>query len=156
MEIATLAALAAAVVALVAVGVLARAIRVERRRHTDQLDTVLLELEELRRRRETDVEHLVAHRAEGGAPARAEFLITDVGQPRAEPTVADRLVLRATFGEPLVKAVAFGHGLRRALSPRARNRILFEMRREVRRTRRERRREMKQAWRRSRSEEPTG
>jgi hypothetical protein len=155
MEIATVAALAAAVVALVAVGVLARAIRVERRRHSDQLDTVLLELEELRRTRETEVEHLVAHRAEGG-PARAEFLITDVGEPRPEQTVADRLVLSATLGEPLVKAVAFGHGLRRALSPRARNRILFEMRREVRRTRKQRRREMKQAWRRSRSEEPAG
>ena len=48
------------------------------------------------------------------------------------PTVPDRVVLSATVGEPLVKAVAFGHGVRRALSAESRNRIWFEMRREVR------------------------
>lgn len=82
----------------------------------------------------------------------AEFVITDVGTPSAsrEPNVADRVVLSATLGEPLVKVAAFGHGVRRALAPETRNRIFFEMRREVRRSRKERRREMKQAWRESR------
>ena len=82
----------------------------------------------------------------------AEFVITDIGNPAParEPNVADRVVLSATLGEPLVKAAAFGHGLRRALAPETRNRIFFEMRREVRRTRKERRREMRQAWRESR------
>jgi hypothetical protein len=88
----------------------------------------------------------------------AEFLITDAGiqQPQDGPGgtgVPDRLVLSATLGEPLVKAVAFSHGLRRALSAESRNRIRFAMRQEVRRTRRRRRREMKEAWRRMRAEE---
>jgi hypothetical protein len=48
-------------------------------------------------------------------------------------------VLSATLGEPLVKAAAFGHGVRRALSAESRNRIWFEMRREVRASRRRRR-----------------
>jgi hypothetical protein len=53
--------------------------------------------------------------------------------------VPDRLVLSATLGEPLVKVAAFSHGVRRALSPESRNRIWFEMRREVRASRRRRR-----------------
>jgi hypothetical protein len=71
------------------------------------------------------------------------YVITDAGTPQLEPTVSDRVVLSATVGEPLVKVVAFGHGVRRALSAESRNRIWFEMRREVRASRRRRRREMK-------------
>lgn len=67
--------------------------------------------------------------------------------------VADQVVLSAAFGEPLVKVLALGHGLRRALSPESRNRIGFEMRREVRRTRKVRRREMRQAWKQMRTQE---
>ncbi len=63
------------------------------------------------------------------------------------PTVPDRVVLSATLGEPLVKAVALGHGVRRALAPQTRNRIRFAMRREVKRARKVRRREMREAWR---------
>jgi hypothetical protein len=76
------------------------------------------------------------------------YVITDAGAPPLEPTIADRVVLSATLGEPLVKVVAFGHGMRRALSAESRNKIWFEMRREVRRARKQRRREMKDAWRR--------
>jgi hypothetical protein len=54
-----------------------------------------------------------------------------------------------------VKAVSFGHGLRRAMSAESRNRIWFEVRREVRRARKQRRRETKQAWRRMQAEERT-
>lgn len=61
--------------------------------------------------------------------------------------VPDQLVLSATLGEPLVKAAALGHGLRRALSAQARNRIWFEVRREVRRSRKQRRADMKAAYR---------
>jgi hypothetical protein len=68
------------------------------------------------------------------------------------PAVPDRLVLSATLGEPLVKAAAFGHGLRRALSARSRNRIWFEVRREVRRSRKQRRQDMKAAYRRMQAE----
>lgn len=80
------------------------------------------------------------------APEQAEFVITHVGEPEADPAasptgvaVPDRLVLSATLGEPLVKAVAFSHGVRRAFSAESRNRIWFEMRREVRSSRRRRR-----------------
>jgi len=52
-----------------------------------------------------------------------------------------------------VKVVAFGHGVRRALSAESRNRIWFEMRREVRRARKQRRREMKDALRRMQAAE---
>lgn len=68
----------------------------------------------------------------------------DLAEPRA---VADQLVLSATLGEPLLRAAALGHGVRRALSAEARNRIWFEVRREVRRTRKQRRRDMKAAYR---------
>ena len=72
---------------------------------------------------------------------RADFVITHVGEPDDPATAAvpDRLVLSATVGVPLVKAAAFSHGVRRALSAESRNRIWFEMRREVRASRRRRR-----------------
>lgn len=50
--------------------------------------------------------------------------------------------------ESAVKAAALAHGVRRALSPETRNRIRFEMGREVKRSRRHRRREVKLARRR--------
>lgn len=81
------------------------------------------------------------------------YVITDAGAPALEPNVSDRVVLTATVGEPLVKMVAFGHGVRRALSAESRNRIRFEVRREVRRARKQRRREMKDAWRRMQAED---
>jgi hypothetical protein len=80
------------------------------------------------------------------------YVITDAGSPEPPLHVPDRLVLSATVGEPLVKAVALGHGLRRALSAESRNRIWFEIRREVRRARKQRRRETKEAWRRTQAE----
>jgi hypothetical protein len=81
-------------------------------------------------------------------PDAPDFVITHVGEPDdadvdsarpAELVVPDRLVLSATLGEPLVKVAAFSHGVRRALSAESRNRIWFEMRREVRSSRRRRR-----------------
>jgi hypothetical protein len=70
---------------------------------------------------------------------------TGTGEPAPVP---DQLVLSATLGEPLVKAAAFGHGLRRALGAQSRNRIWFEVRREVRRARKQRRQDMRTAYRR--------
>ena len=52
-------------------------------------------------------------------------------------------------GESLVRAVSLAHGVRRALSPENRQRIRFEMRREVKRARKQRRadtREARRAW----------
>ena len=53
----------------------------------------------------------------------------------------------------VVKVVAFGHGLRRAVSPESRNRIWFEMRREVRAARKRRRRAMRSYVREARAAE---
>ena len=49
--------------------------------------------------------------------------------------------------EGLIKAAGFAHGLRRALSPEARNRVRFEMKREVKRSRKQRRADLKAARR---------
>ena len=68
--------------------------------------------------------------------------------------VSDRVVLNAALGEPLVRAVALGHGVRRALSAETRHRIRFEMRREAKRARKQRRREMRDAWREARVRRP--
>jgi hypothetical protein len=74
------------------------------------------------------------------ATSETAYVITDAGSPDPLP-VPDRVVLSATLGAPLVKAAALGHGVRRALSAESRNRIWFEVRREVRASRRRRRRE---------------
>ena len=67
------------------------------------------------------------------------------GEPPVEQVeVPDRVVLSATFGAPLVKAAAFTHGLRRALSAESRNRIRFQMRQEVRAARKRRKQAYKQ------------
>jgi hypothetical protein len=110
------------------------------------------ETDELRRRLDALAEQLeLAAEADRARAAEAAYVITDAGETRPEPTVPDRVVLSATVGEPLVKAVSFGHGVRRALSAESRNRIWFEMRREVRASRRRRRREMKEFVRRARA-----
>lgn len=145
--------LAVAILALLGVVVLGWRLRREQRNTAALLARYHDELAELRA-----VRGPAAPVAEP-APRVAEFLITDAGQPGREPgpAVEERIVLSATMGEPLVKVAAFGHGLRRALSPRTLNRIRFEMRREVRRVRKQRRREMRRAWREMRadgSEEP--
>lgn len=92
-----------------------------------------------------------------GAPA---YVITDAGSVAApdlaehRPMVSDRVVLNAALGEPLVRAVALGHGVRRALRAETRHRIRFEMRREAKRARKQRRREMRDAWREARVRRP--
>lgn len=83
--------------------------------------------------------------------AESEYVITHLGeaepgsvQPeRIETALFADLVLR----ESVVKAAALAHGLRRALDPETRNRIRFEMRREVRRARKQRRADTRQARR---------
>lgn len=82
-----------------------------------------------------------------------EYVITQLGEDPdpadavvptrpAAPLFAD-LVLR----ESVVQAASLASGVRRALSPERRNRIRFEMRREVKRARRQRRSEHKEARR---------
>ena len=49
--------------------------------------------------------------------------------------------------ESAIRAAGIAHGLRRALAPEARNRIRFEMKREVKRSRKQRRADLKEALR---------
>ncbi len=63
--------------------------------------------------------------------------------PRVEPALFADLVLR----ESVVRAASLAHGVRVALAPQTRNRIRFEVRREVRRARKERRTETRLARR---------
>jgi len=142
--VAALAALAGAAAALLVVAVVA----VRRRGARADLEALLTEA-----RQEIDalhdrVEELTPRPAPPATDRpeldRADFVITHVGEPGSDEDargvpVPDRLVLSATLGEPLVKVVAFSHGVRRALSAESRNRIWFEMRREVRASRRRRR-----------------
>lgn len=152
METAILVLSVVATAALLASAILLVALLRQRGRSRADLEAALAagladaraETEELRRQ----LDRLAGRIESAVGPAEAEFVITSVGASRPEPTdVPDRLVLGATLGEPLVKAAAFTHGIRRALSAESRNRIRFAMRQEVRRSRRERRREMKAAWR---------
>ncbi len=83
-----------------------------------------------------------------------EFVITRLGDD-APPETDDQpgqqietalfadLVLRET----VVKAASLAHGLRRALDAETRNRIRFEMRREVKRARKQRRADTREARR---------
>jgi hypothetical protein len=59
-------------------------------------------------------------------------------------------------GESLVRVLSFGHGVRRALSAENRNRIRFEVRQEVRRSRKQRRRDVREAKRNLRADQRTG
>jgi hypothetical protein len=100
-----------------------------------------LEVEALERRLE---------RATPREPA-PEFVITHLGEDEAtgappariESALFADLVLRET----VVKAASLAHGVRRALDPETRNRIRFEMRRELKRARKQRRVDTRQARR---------
>ena len=58
-----------------------------------------------------------------------------------------RLFADLVLRETVVKAASFVYGVRRGLSPANRNRIWFEMRREVKRARKERKAEEREAVR---------
>jgi hypothetical protein len=90
------------------------------------------------------------------AKPEASFVITDLGQattpdqaeaeePRA--TISSALFADLVLRETVVKAASLAHGVRRALDPETRNRIRFEMRREVKRARKQRRADTREARR---------
>lgn len=102
------------------------------------------------------------------APAPPSYVITRLGGDPAETSGAGRddaaagaarrtvevagrvdgkLFADLLLRETLVRVGAVAHGARRALAPETRNRIRFEMRREVKRSRKERRAEVRQARR---------
>lgn len=82
---------------------------------------------------------------------QTEYLITGVGaepEPELLPErIEGRLFADIVLREAVVRAAALTHGVRRALAPESRNRIRFEMRREVKRSRKQRRAGLKAARR---------
>jgi hypothetical protein len=79
-----------------------------------------------------------------------EFVITRLGvEPESDPvpTVEPRLFADLVLRESVVKAAALAYGVRCGLAPANRNRIWFEMRREVKRARKERKAEEREAIR---------
>ena len=83
-------------------------------------------------------------------PALEEYVITRLGsEPESEPVpmVEPRLFADLVLRESVVKAAALAYGVRRGLAPANRNRIWFEMRREVKRARKERKAEEREAIR---------
>jgi biopolymer transport protein ExbB/TolQ len=118
-------------------------------------------------RDEVDGLRAAAARSELAAPVREqEFVITTLPDGTTSPGEAavpddERLPVRqltagefasVAVGESMVRLVSLGYGVRRALSAENRNRIRFEMRREVKRARKQRRRDLKEARRHLRAE----
>ncbi len=147
MNPALLASVAAAVVVVAAVLVS----RASRRRVQAQLDAARADVEALAARLDDLATSDAAHRP---VPEPREFVITslpDVTEVANVPRVATHLTAgqfaSVAAGESLVRVLSFGYGVRRALSAENRNRIRFEMRREVQGARRRRRRDLKEAKR---------
>jgi hypothetical protein len=88
---------------------------------------------------------------EPGVAGETEYLITVVGaDPEQEllpERIEGRLFADIVLREAVVRAASLTHGVRRALAPETRNRIRFEMRREVKRSRKQRRADLKAARR---------
>lgn len=90
------------------------------------------------------LEQRLAVPAQSAPRDAAEYTITDLARPEDAPVAPPMSVDRVLFAdlvlrESVVKAASFAHGVRRALSAESRNRIRFEVRREVRRARKQRR-----------------
>jgi hypothetical protein len=83
----------------------------------------------------------------------AAYVITAIDDAAAEPapavpaTIDGALFADIVARETVVKAAALVHGLRRGVSAESRNRIRFEMKREVKRSRKQRRADLKAALR---------
>ncbi|WP_134741640.1 hypothetical protein [Nocardioides sp. 503] len=87
------------------------------------------------------------------APGRPEadtsdYVITRIGTPdEPAPVVPAPVFADLVLRESVVQAASLVAGLRRALAPETRHRIRFEMRREVKRSRKQRRADLKTARR---------
>jgi hypothetical protein len=86
-------------------------------------------------------------------PDQPDYVITHLGEPEQEPeieavpAVAPGLFADLVLRETVVQTASLFHGVRRALSPETRNRIRFEMRREIKRSRKQRRADLREARR---------
>jgi hypothetical protein len=77
-----------------------------------------------------------------------DYVITRIGAPdEPAPAVPAPVFADLVLRESVVQAASLVAGLRRALAPETRNRIRFEMRREVKRSRKQRRADLKTARR---------
>ncbi|MDZ5622205.1 hypothetical protein SFC88_15275 [Nocardioides sp. HM23] len=82
-----------------------------------------------------------------------EYRITALGERRGGgplalmPTVPGPQFVDTMLRESLIRTASIAAGLRRALAPEVRNRIRFEMKREVKRSRKQRKTDLKQARR---------
>ncbi|WP_036508744.1 hypothetical protein [Nocardioides sp. URHA0020] len=87
------------------------------------------------------------------AAPEASFVITDLGREETEqelepgPPVGSALFADLLLRETVVKAASLAHGVRRALDAETRNRIRFEMKREVKRARKQRKVDTREALR---------
>jgi hypothetical protein len=141
------------VVLLLAVGLAAAIVRGRRRAARDRAEAQA-EAAALRDQ-VAEIERRLAAVARVPAPTAAptyratDYVITRVGGPDAEPVpaVAAPLFADLVLRESVVQAVSLVAGLRRALAPETRNRIRFEMGREVKRSRKQRRADLKEARR---------
>jgi hypothetical protein len=110
------------------------------------------ELGDLRARVE-ELEHEQVPRPTAAPSVPTEYLITGLGDAHARDDDAPTSrIERAVFAdtvlrETVVKAASLAHGVRRGLAPATRNRIRFEMKQEVRRSRKQRRADLKAAQR---------
>lgn len=123
-----------------------------RRRTQRELETARAEAAELRAR----LDRLEQERSEPEpSPVEVppvvvgpEYRITRVGEPEGEPERLQRAVFADhVLRESVIRLGALAHGVRRALDAETRNRIRFEMRREVKRARKQRRAERHEAYR---------
>jgi hypothetical protein len=132
---------------LIAAGLVVASLRA-RRRIARRLDAAHTEAEALR----AQVEEIQRRLAEPPAARdEQEYVITHLGDEAPErepvPTVPAPLFADMVLRESVLQAAALAAGLRRALSPESRNRIRFEMRREVKRARKQRRADLREARR---------
>jgi hypothetical protein len=138
-----------ALVALVLLGALLSL----RRRTSREAAASHAEVAELRHRLD-ELERGAVARPAPRAPVRdeREYTITGLASsPEPAPAPPARLE-RAVFADQLlresvIRIGSLSHGVRRALSAESRNRIRFEMRREVKRARKQRRVEQREAYR---------
>jgi hypothetical protein len=135
--------------------VLARARRANRR-VTEEISVLRARLDQLETAAVLQASPTSEVPARQSGRAGADYVITTAGLPvlaeqplPAEPPapVEVRQFASVALGESLVRIAALAYGVRRALSAENRNRIGFEVRREIRRSRRQRKRELKEARR---------
>jgi hypothetical protein len=128
---------------------LAVALRRVRSRTAEELELARAEAALLRTRVE-DIERRLSTQT---TTEDHEYVITRLGEEapvdphEPAPMVPGPLFADLVLRESVVQAASLASGLRRALAPEMRNRIRFEMRREVKRARKQRRGDLRQARR---------